>query len=74
MLANMADTLRRAGVSGFYYGLQAQMLQVVGKTAIRYTAYERFKRLFQGNAFLSGMFAGCVEGMVWVARAAGLTA
>lgn len=67
ILSNMADTWARAGLGGFYFGVQAQLLQVVGKTAIRYTAYDALTRLLPGQNFLCGMGAGCFEGMVWVA-------
>ena len=67
IVSNMADTFARAGIAGFYFGVQAQLLQVVGKTSIRYTAYDALTRLLPGQSFLCGMGAGCFEGLVWVA-------
>jgi hypothetical protein len=36
--ANMMDTVRRAGLPGLYYGVQAQLLQVAFKSGIRFAA------------------------------------
>ena len=66
MLASMADTIRRAGIGGLYYGIQPAITQVAGKTALRYVAYEEF-RSRTGNALLAGTLAGLVEALVWVA-------
>ena len=66
MLASIADTIRRAGVGGLYYGMQPAIAQVAGKTALRYVAYEEF-RSRTGNALLAGTLAGLVEALVWVA-------
>ena len=68
MAANMVDTVRSAGPLGLYYGLQAQIAQVTGKTAIRFAAYERFTAMLPpGSAFTAGTLAGLVEAIVWVA-------
>ena len=66
--ANMADTIRRAGAGGLYYGIEAQLVQVAAKGAIRFTAVERFKKwLPPGSSFTAGTLAGLVEAVVWVA-------
>eukprot|EP00327_Prymnesium_parvum_P030176 CAMPEP_0195581938 /NCGR_PEP_ID=MMETSP0814-20130614/21259_1 /TAXON_ID=97485 /ORGANISM="Prymnesium parvum, Strain Texoma1" /LENGTH=235 /DNA_ID=CAMNT_0040719421 /DNA_START=1 /DNA_END=704 /DNA_ORIENTATION=+ len=65
--ANMRDTVRRVGVGGLYYGLQAQLVQVTVKGTIRFAAVERFKQaLPAGSSFTAGTLAGCVEAIVWV--------
>ena len=61
------DVLKTAGPRGLYYGVQAQMVQVCGKVAIRFTAFERLKRALPGSAFVAGLLAGCIEGAIWVA-------
>ena len=67
-LASMADTVKSAGPLGLWYGLQAQLVQVAGKTAIRFAAYERFTALLPpGSAFTAGTLAGLTEAIVWVA-------
>ncbi|CAJ1400161.1 unnamed protein product [Effrenium voratum] len=60
------------GVQGFYFGLPAVLLQVAGKGAIRFTAFEQFKFLLQlapvPNAsvdFLAGIGAGFAEAFLW---------
>ena len=60
------DVLKTAGPRGLYYGVQAQMVQVCGKVAIRFTAFERLKRALPGSAFVAGLLAGCIEGAIWV--------
>ena len=66
--ANMCDTVRRAGAGGLYYGIQAQLVQVAAKGAIRFTAVERFKQVLPpGSSFTAGTLAGLVEAVVWVA-------
>ena len=65
---NMADTVRRAGPRGLYYGIQAQVLQVSAKGAIRFTAVDRFKAVLPpGSSFTAGLLAGLTEALVWVA-------
>lgn len=66
--ANMMDTVARAGPTGLYFGLQAQLVQVAAKGAIRFTAYERFKRLLgpSGSSFVAGTLAGLTEALMWV--------
>ncbi|CAE8603385.1 unnamed protein product [Polarella glacialis] len=67
------DIYKLKGLPGFYFGLPAVMLQVAGKGAIRFTAYEQFKSALQvtpgvPNAsvdFLAGVGAGFVEAFVW---------
>ncbi len=66
VLASMADTVRCAGPTGLFYGLQSQLLQVSGKAAIRFAAYDRF-RFLGFSAFTAGTLAGVTEAVVWVA-------
>ena len=68
ILTSMADTVRIAGPQGLYYGLQPQLVQVAGKTAIRFAAFERFKSVLPaGWTFSAGTLAGLTEAIVWVA-------
>ena len=69
MLASMRETLRVAGPMGFYYGVQAQLSQVAGKTAIRFGAFERMKAALPAStpAAIPGLLAGVVEALLWVA-------
>ena len=65
---NMADTVKAAGPQGLYYGLESQLVQVAGKTAIRFAAFEQFKALFgKDAAFTATTLAGLTEAIVWVA-------
>jgi solute carrier family 25 citrate transporter 1 len=65
---NMVDTVGRAGPSGLYYGIQAQLLQVAFKGAIRFASFEQFKALLPpGSTFTAGTLAGLTEAIVWVA-------
>ena len=68
LVANMVDTVRRAGIGGLYYGIQPQLLQVAGKAAIRFGAYESVRRAMpSSSAFVAGTVAGITEALVWVA-------
>ena len=68
VLANMKDTVAKAGPTGLYYGVQAQLLQVAFKSAIRFTAFEQFKNMLPpGSNFAAGTLAGLTEAIVWVA-------
>lgn len=75
MVGSMADTARRAGLGGFYFGLKAQVLQVAGKTSIRFASFEQYKRVLSRvlntrpgeTAFLAGTLAGLTEAVLWVA-------
>ncbi|CAE7461548.1 SFC1 [Symbiodinium sp. CCMP2592] len=59
------------GIHGFYFGLPAVLVQVAGKGAIRFTAFEQFKFLLQYCApkpsvdFLAGIGAGFAEAFLW---------
>jgi len=60
------------GLQGFYFGLPAVLLQVAGKGAIRFTAFEQFKFLMQlapvpkaSIDFLAGIGAGFAEAFLW---------
>ena len=66
VLSSMVHTYRSAGVGGFYYGLQATLVQVCGKSAIRFSAYERFAAL-GAPPFAAGTLAGLTEAVAWVA-------
>ena len=63
--ANMADTVRTAGPTGLFYGLQAQLVQTAAKSSIRFAAFERFKVYF--DTFTAGILAGLTEAIVLVA-------
>lgn len=68
IVASMLDTIKVAGPQGLWYGLQPQLVQVAGKTAIRFAAFERFKALLPpGSTFTAGTLAGLTEAVVWVA-------
>jgi len=63
---------RLKGMGGFYFGLPAVLVQVAGKGAIRWSAYEQFKNGLQAagapNAsidLLAGMGAGFAEAFLW---------
>ncbi|OLQ06885.1 Succinate/fumarate mitochondrial transporter [Symbiodinium microadriaticum] len=59
------------GTHGFYFGLPAVLVQVAGKGAIRFTAFEQFKFLLQycvpkpSVDFLAGIGAGFAEAFLW---------
>lgn len=60
------------GLQGFYFGLPAVLLQVAGKGAIRFTAFEQFKFLMHLTPvpkasidFLAGIGAGFAEAFLW---------
>jgi len=71
-MAGAREIYNLKGVSGFYFGLPAVLLQVAGKGAIRWTAYEQFKMLLQMSPapagsvdFLAGVGAGFAEAFLW---------
>ena len=65
---NMADTYARQGAAGLYYGLQAQLVQVSGKAAVRFAAFENIKRVLPaGYSFTAGTLAGLTEALILVA-------
>mmetsp|Transcript_62963 Transcript_62963/g.111834 ORF Transcript_62963/g.111834 Transcript_62963/m.111834 type:complete len:297 (-) Transcript_62963:153-1043(-) len=71
-LAGASQIYQLKGFPGFYFGLPAVLLQVAGKGAIRFTAYEQFKLGLQmANAppasvdFLAGVGAGFAEAFLW---------
>lgn len=73
VFASMANTVRASGPLGLWYGVKPQMVQVVGKTAIRFSAFERIKAAIPNDApkplraLLPGLAAGVLEGALWVA-------
>lgn len=66
ILGSMADTVRTAGPSGLWYGLQPQVLQVAGKAAIRFSAFD-YASTQGASPLVAGGFAGLTEALVWVA-------
>lgn len=72
-IAGAQQIYQLKGIPGFYFGLPAVLLQVAGKGAIRFTAYEQFKFVLQRapgvpNAsvdFLAGVGAGFAEAFLW---------
>jgi len=65
ILGSIRSTVSAAGVSGLWYGLQPALVQVAGKSSIRFAAFEKLKTIFPAG--IAGMLAGCVEAFVWVA-------
>eukprot|EP00929_Paragymnodinium_shiwhaense_P016638 TRINITY_DN12515_c0_g1_i1.p1 TRINITY_DN12515_c0_g1~~TRINITY_DN12515_c0_g1_i1.p1 ORF type:complete len:321 (-),score=41.48 TRINITY_DN12515_c0_g1_i1:156-1028(-) len=70
--ASVQDIYRLKGVPGFYFGLPAVLVQVAGKGAIRFAAFEQFKgALHVAGApdatvdFLAGLGAGFAEAFLW---------
>jgi len=60
------------GMGGFYFGLPAVLVQVAGKGAIRWSAYEQFKNGLQAAGapkasidLFAGMGAGFSEAFLW---------
>mmetsp|Transcript_38193 Transcript_38193/g.110180 ORF Transcript_38193/g.110180 Transcript_38193/m.110180 type:complete len:305 (+) Transcript_38193:106-1020(+) len=60
------------GLGGFYFGLPAVLVQVAGKGAIRWSAYEQFKTGLQAAGapkgsvdFIAGLGAGFTEAFLW---------
>ena len=65
IIGSMQSTVRAAGVSGLFYGLQPALVQVAGKASVRFAAFEKLKVIFSPG--VAGTLAGCVEAFVWVA-------
>lgn len=66
------DIFRLKGFGGFYFGLPAVLVQVAGKGAIRWSAFEQFKLGLQSAGapkasvdLLAGMGAGFAEAFLW---------
>jgi len=73
-LQSASEIHKLRGVGGFYFGLPAVLVQVAGKGAIRWSAYEQFKGgLTSAGApkasvdLLAGMGAGFAEAFLWTA-------
>lgn len=72
-VAAAQEIFRLKGAQGFYFGLPAVLLQVAGKGAIRFTAYEQSKLLLQtvpmvpaaSVDFIAGVSAGFAEAFLW---------
>ncbi|CAK8992844.1 unnamed protein product [Durusdinium trenchii] len=71
-MAGARQIYQLKGFQGFYFGLPAVLLQVAGKGAIRFTAFEQFKFLMhltpvpKGSIdFLAGIGAGFAEAFLW---------
>lgn len=54
MVSSMAHTISVAGPAGLYYGLQAQMVQVCGKSAIRFAVYDLIQKIVPGQPLICG--------------------
>jgi hypothetical protein len=54
ILSSMAHTVAVAGPAGLYYGLQAQMVQVCGKSAIRFAVYDLIQKAVPGQPLVCG--------------------
>mmetsp|Transcript_101628 Transcript_101628/g.180209 ORF Transcript_101628/g.180209 Transcript_101628/m.180209 type:complete len:291 (+) Transcript_101628:12-884(+) len=73
-VAGATEIFKLKGVPGFYYGLPAVLVQVAGKGAIRFTAFEQIKSLLQVTPvvptasvdFLAGVGAGFAEAFLWI--------
>mmetsp|Transcript_35588 Transcript_35588/g.94121 ORF Transcript_35588/g.94121 Transcript_35588/m.94121 type:complete len:308 (-) Transcript_35588:394-1317(-) len=66
------DIHKLKGIGGFYFGLPAVLVQVAGKGAIRWSAYEQFKGGLQAAGapkasidLFAGMGAGFAEAFLW---------
>mmetsp|Transcript_6037 Transcript_6037/g.14429 ORF Transcript_6037/g.14429 Transcript_6037/m.14429 type:complete len:315 (+) Transcript_6037:105-1049(+) len=66
------EIFKLRGPSGFYYGLPAVLVQVAGKGAIRWSAFEQFKLGLHSLGapkasvdLLAGMGAGFTEAFLW---------
>mmetsp|Transcript_69837 Transcript_69837/g.180093 ORF Transcript_69837/g.180093 Transcript_69837/m.180093 type:complete len:303 (-) Transcript_69837:72-980(-) len=73
-LGSAREIFKLRGVGGFYFGLPAVLVQVAGKGAIRWSAYEQFKAGLKTagapNASIdlfAGMGAGFAEAFLWTA-------
>jgi len=71
-VAGAKDIFKLKGFGGFYFGLPAVLVQVAGKGAIRWSAYEQLKVMFQTAGaprgsidLLAGMGAGLAEAFLW---------
>lgn len=71
-VAGAREIFRLRGAGGFYYGLPAVLVQVAGKGAIRWSAFEQFKQGLQAAGapkasvdLLAGMGAGFAEAFLW---------
>lgn len=71
-LAGAREIFRLKGPGGFYFGLPAVLVQVAGKGAIRWSAFEQFKRGLQAAGapkatvdLFAGMGAGFTEAFLW---------
>lgn len=71
-VAGAQQIYKLKGFGGFYFGLPAVLVQVAGKGAIRWSAYEKFKGGLQAagapNAsvdFVAGLGAGFTEAFLW---------
>jgi len=61
------------GFKGFYFGMPALLMQVAGKNAIRFSAFEQVKRILLANDYvpkgsvdgLAGLCAGFTEAFLW---------
>mmetsp|Transcript_99393 Transcript_99393/g.320538 ORF Transcript_99393/g.320538 Transcript_99393/m.320538 type:complete len:313 (+) Transcript_99393:132-1070(+) len=66
------DIFQLKGIGGFYFGLPAVLVQVAGKGAIRWSAFEQFKATLQAAGapkatvdLFAGMGAGFAEAFLW---------
>jgi len=71
-VAGAREIFRLKGMGGFYFGLPAVLVQVAGKGAIRWSAFEQFKFGLQSAGapkasvdLLAGMGAGFAEAFLW---------
>lgn len=71
-VAGAQEIFRLKGFGGFYFGLPAVLVQVAGKGAIRWSAYEQFKGGLQAAGapkasvdFVAGLGAGFTEAFLW---------
>lgn len=71
-IAGARDIYSLRGVGGFYFGLPAVLVQVAGKGAIRWSAFEQFKLALQKAGaptasvdLCAGIGAGFTEAFLW---------
>ena len=65
--------IKTNGIMGLYYGIFPSLLQVAGKSGIRFTIYDTICNNLKNNdgsisnynCFLSGLCAGAVEAIIW---------
>jgi len=67
VIKSMAETIASAGPTGLYYGVQAQMLQVCGKSGIRFAVYDQLQRVVPNQPFISGALALALSSSLFVA-------